>query len=239
LTYGKLWNILNIVEASFLMKKRRRGLMKKEGIIEFISFEEKVKLIKQDREKKLQMLNERVKELIGSVPTKFSDDENEQEAPTSKSTSYVNASFEKEKEIIAQIHEQRKEISEIQEIILNREIGIENMIYRFYHSSFNVYDLQTVTERIIRLFCDIGKCHFHDLNPYYIEIVSEGIRKKFDYSHNIRWTHETRPILEAFFHSRHLFEMMAKHGLEMDAKEKPSASLKEGWASVLYLYKIR
>jgi hypothetical protein len=221
------------------MKKPRRGFMEKEGIIEFKSFEEKVKLIKQVTENKQQLLNERIKELMEDVPIKPSVDGSEEEARTSKYTSYVNASFQKEREIITQIHEHRKEISEIQEVILNNKMGIENMFYRFYHSSFKVYDLQTVTERIVKLFCDIGKCHFHDLNPFYIEIVSEGIRKKFDRSHNIRWTYETRPILEAFFHSSHLLEMMAKHGLKMDPLREPSASLKEGWASVLYLYKIR
>jgi hypothetical protein len=223
---------------NFLNEELRRGLMKKEGIIEFKSFEEKVKLIQQDTKNKQQLLNERIKELMEDVIQTNVNGSNKK-ASESKKTSCVNVSFQREREIITQIQEHSKEISEIKEVILNRKIGIENMVYRFYHSSFKVYDVQLVTERIVKLFCDIGKCQLHDLNPFYIEIVSEGIRKKFDSSHNIRWTHETRPLLEAFFHSYYLLEMMAKHGSEMDPKKEPTASLKEGWASVLYLYKIR
>jgi hypothetical protein len=185
------------------------------------------------------LLNERVKELIEGVPTKRGRYENEEKEQTSIMNPYLNATLQKENEIIAKIHEHRKEIFEIKELILNHKIGIENMFYRFYHSSFKVYDLQSITERMINLFCDIGECHFRELNPFYIEIVSEGINKKFDRSHNIRWTYETRPILEAFYHSYQLLEMMAKYGLEMDPKEEPTIGLNEGWASVLYLYKIR
>lgn len=112
------------------------------------------------------------------------------------------------------------------------------MFYRFYHESFKAYELQSLTERMVNLFYGIGECHFRDLNPFYIEIVSEGINKKFDTSHNIRWTYETRPILEAFFHSYHLMEMMEKYGLETDPNAPP-LGLNEGWASILYLYNIR
>ena len=212
--------------------------MKKEGIIEFESFEEKAKAKREGTEKKYKSLQERVKELIDGSPTKEAGGEAKKLQQTIKTNPYLEACLQKEKAIITKIRENREEIFDIKKMVSNNRLGIENMFYRFYHESFKAYELQSLTERMVNLFCGIGECHFRDLNPFYIEIVSEGINKKFDTSHNIRWTYETRPILEAFFHSYHLMEMMEKYGLETDPNAPP-LGLNEGWASVLYLYNIR
>ncbi|MGV3466521.1 MAG: hypothetical protein ACO1OT_14660, partial [Heyndrickxia sp.] len=112
--------------------------MKKEGIIEFKSFEEKVNLIQQDTKNKQQFLNERIKELMEDVPIQTNVNGSNKRASESKKTSCVNVSFQREREIITQIQEHSKEISEIKEVILNRKIGMKNMVYRFYHSIFKV-----------------------------------------------------------------------------------------------------
>jgi len=50
----------------------------------------------------------------------------------------------------------------------------------------------------------------------YEEILKEGIGKKFEMSHNQRWTQETRPIIEAFLHTKYFLEMGLKYGLELE-----------------------
>jgi hypothetical protein len=214
--------------------------VKEDGIIEFKSFEEKVKDIKLETEKNQQLLKERVRKLIAGSQSKEQNQYLEnQDGGKAKINHYLKNRLQKEQGIIAKIHEHREDIFEIKSMVSDHRIGIENMFYRFYHTSFKAYDLQAITDKMVKLFCFIGECRFRDLNSFYIEIVSEGIDKKFDLSHNNRWSYETRPILEAFFHSYHLLEMMEKYGLEMDPNEEPSPVLYEGWASVLYLYNIR
>lgn len=218
--------------------------MKKEGIIEFKSFEEIKNSYRQDTEKKQQLLKKRIKEILEGYPSNIKRYENVKREKTSEVNDYININIsdnsgkEKEKEILNEIHEHGKEIHEINCMISNHKIGVENMIYSFYDSSFKVYELQSVTERMVDLFCVIGKCHFQDLNPLYVEIISEGTNKKFDWSHKIRWSYETRPILEAFFHSHHLLQMMEKYGLDRNSGNL-ALDLNEGWANVLNLYKTQ
>ena len=216
--------------------------MKKEGIIEFKSFEEIKNSYRQDTEKKQQVLNERIKKILEGYSSNLKRYEKVKSEQTSVINNHLNINIrdhsQKEKEILTKIHEHRKEICEINCMISNHKKGIENMIYSFYDSSFKVYELQSVTERMVDLFCLIGKCHFQDLNPLYVEIISEGTNKKFDRSHKIRWSYETRPILEAFFHSHHLLQMMEKYGLDRNSGNL-ALDLNEGWANVLNLYKIQ
>jgi len=86
----------------------------------------------------------------------------------------------------------------------------EDGVYRFYHQSFKVYALQhstlRMTERLQALLPE------RPLNSWLRTIVSEGTGKKFDVEHNSRWLAETRPIVEAFFHSRYFLQMAVRNG---------------------------
>lgn len=123
----------------------------------------------------------------------------------------------------------------------------EDFVYRFYHGSFKVYGMQSLTTDIMDLFREIAEqdlsLYFNKsddgrikLNGQLEKIVSEGTGKTWDISHNHRWDEETRPIVEAFFHVRYFLQMMCKYGRELD--EAPRC-LPSGWASVLYLYRAR
>lgn len=116
----------------------------------------------------------------------------------------------------------------------------EDFIYRFYHGSFKVYALQSVTNEIVALFREIAEelseGSPRKLNRQFSEILIEGTGKKWDISHNQRWDEETRPIVEAFFHAKYFLQMMVKYGKELE--EAPQC-LPSGWASVLYLYRAR
>ena len=54
--------------------------------------------------------------------------------------------------------------------------------------------------------------------------------------HDQRWTKETRPIVEAFFHARYFLEMACRYARELD--EAPDV-LPSGWAALLCLHDMR
>ena len=147
--------------------------------------------------------------------------------------------LEKEKKIIANIHENKEEFEEIQKLIDSQFKGIEDMFYRYYHHSYKVYDLQSITKRMIKLFQNIGECSFYELDDLFREIIAQGIEKEFKQSANMRWSYETRPILEAFFHAQHIMNMMIKYGLPKNPEEEQPGLIAQGWGTVLHLYNIR
>jgi len=112
--------------------------------------------------------------------------------------------------------------------------GYEDFVYRFYHGSFKVYGVQTMTVHIVEklrgLLPDVP------LNDRFLRIVADGTGKQFTPDANQSWEATTRPLLEAFFHARYFLEMAAKYGAELP--EQPS-TLPSGWAGLLYLYDLR
>lgn len=112
--------------------------------------------------------------------------------------------------------------------------GYEDPIYRFYHQSFKVYDTQKNTERIVSELKALAP-HLK-LNANFMQIIAEGTGKSFHLSHNENWLSHVRPMIEAFFHAKHMLEMICKYANELD--EAPQV-LPSGWATVLYLYNLR
>ena len=118
---------------------------------------------------------------------------------------------------------------------LNGMWTYEDLIYRFYHQSYKVYYIQSVTSN---LFNDLKKlapkgCKF---NNWFEQIIQEGTGKKFNTKHNDTWLKKTRPMLEAFFHAKYFLEMAVKYGEEL---KKAPETLPSGWAGFLYLYNLR
>ncbi|MHB8880403.1 MAG: hypothetical protein ACYC69_02715 [Thermodesulfovibrionales bacterium] len=117
---------------------------------------------------------------------------------------------------------------------VNDHWGYEDMLYRYYHRSFKVYSIQNLTEKIVGALRSLlpGR----ELDSMFLDILRGGSGKEFEWEHNQRWEQETRPLLEAFFHSRYFLEMAIKYGKTM---EKPTRSLPSGWAALLSLYRLR
>ena len=132
--------------------------------------------------------------------------------------------------------------------------GYEDPVYRFYHQSFKVYDLQERTAEIVEALKRLAPpldpkkyiigwrkaAIIHKkpttLNEWFLKIVKAGTGKTFEMKDNERWLKVTRPILEAFFHSKYFLEMAVRYGKEL--KFAP-AMLPSGWAALLYLYDLR
>ena len=73
-------------------------------------------------------------------------------------------------------------------------------------------------------------------SPAQMPEVAEGTGQAFTPEVNTRWTAETRPILEAFFHAREFLRLIVHYGRELEA---PPQTLPSGWAAVLLLYGLR
>jgi hypothetical protein len=107
----------------------------------------------------------------------------------------------------------------------------EDGVYRFYYQSFKVYRLQEVTQRMVAELKDLAPGA--RLAPSFLEIFGQGSSKVWETSHNRRWSYETRPLLEAFFHARYFLEMACRYGKEMQRAE---TTMPSGWAALLCLY---
>ena len=112
----------------------------------------------------------------------------------------------------------------------------EDYVYRFYHQSFKVFSASSQIKQAKELFERLApdSC---PLNDWFRAIADDAIGKEFDAAQtNQFWQAETRPILEAFWHSKYFLEQMLRFGREL---EKSPNILPSGWAAVLYLYNLR
>lgn len=112
----------------------------------------------------------------------------------------------------------------------------EDGIYRFYHHSFKVYQLQDYTSKAVEMFKRIAEDTNNKLCERFEEIVAAGTGLAWEPAHDQSWTIHTRPIVEAFLHARYFLEMMIKYGRELDSAP---TMLPTGWAAVLELYDQR
>lgn len=110
----------------------------------------------------------------------------------------------------------------------------EDSIYRLYHHSFKCYRIQAYTLEIV---AELRLLVPHlELNDDFTQIIADGTGKEFDVSHNENWLSHTLPMTQAFFHAKHMLEMVCKYAEKL---EEPPETLPSGWATVLYLYNLR
>ena len=112
-------------------------------------------------------------------------------------------------------------------------MGFEDPVYRFYHHSFKVFGLQSLTQEIVRELRSLSPAG--ELDPWFEQIVAQGTGKVFSAEMNPEWPLHTRPIVEAFFHARFFLEMTVRYA---SMSEAPRV-LPSGWAALLCLYRIR
>ena len=113
--------------------------------------------------------------------------------------------------------------------------GEEDKVYRFYHHSIKVFYLQDMVKEAFRLIEAIGG-EQDSPNEWYRQIVKEGTERGFNSSTNDEWLVQTRPILEAFWHTKYFVTMMIKYAKELESAPQ---MLPSGWAAVLYLFELR
>ena len=147
----------------------------------------------------------------------------------------MRRSLGKDAELLANIQAKLPELVKLLKEVSSHWV-YEDRVYRFYHQSFKVYDIQEHTKRIVETLWDLSP-EGATRNPYLEEILQAGASgKRFEDSHNKDWTTHTRPFVEAFFHAKFFLEMAVKYGKEL--KEAPEM-LPSGWAALLYFYNMR
>ena len=130
----------------------------------------------------------------------------------------------------------KKELLNLSELLLecNEHLWGEDLIYRFYHTSYKVFFLQNMTIKIVE---QLKKLHpDRELNKLFNLIIREGTDKEFIKGEGQKRIEITRQILEGFFHARYFLEMAVKYGNEL---EYPPNLLPSGWAALLYLFNLR
>lgn len=112
----------------------------------------------------------------------------------------------------------------------------EDHVYRYYHHSFKVYWIQSLTQQMVKVLTEIGSDENLQLNPRFRRIISAGTGIQFSLDHNSNWDEHTLPQLEAFWHAKYMLQQMVKYGQELEHEPQMCPS---GWLAVLYLYCIR
>jgi len=130
----------------------------------------------------------------------------------------------------------KSHLPELLELNTEVKFAYEDGTYRFYHQSYKVYDLQNLTTLMVELFQRIAQERGRELNPWFLEIITEGTGIIFEPEHNKNWLAHTRSIVGAFLHAKYFLEMMINHGLTMETVLPP---FKSGWAAILLLYNQR
>ncbi len=115
-------------------------------------------------------------------------------------------------------------------------VEYEDGLYRFYHHSFKVYHLQDLTIKAVEIFESVARATNANLCDWFKQIVADGTGKEWVPDHNRDWLVHTRPIVEAFCHTKYFLDMMIKYGRELDSGP---TMLPFGWAAILELYNQR
>lgn len=112
--------------------------------------------------------------------------------------------------------------------------GSEDLVYRFYHSSFKLYRIQKLTGKLVAGLRSLLPSV--ELDTRFEQIINEGTGHLWERSHNDDWLVHTRPQLEAFWHAHYMVAMALRYGHDL---EVPPRLLPSGWAAVLTLYGLR
>jgi hypothetical protein len=144
------------------------------------------------------------------------------------------AHLERTNDLLVRIKAKLPQLEELLAQIEDRS-GEEDGVYRFYHQSLKVFDLQKLTMAGLKLIEEIGG-ETDPPHPWYCQIVKEGTGHQFELSMNDDWLRHTRPILEAFWHTKYFTQMMIKYGKELETAPQ---MLPFGWAAVLWLFELR
>jgi hypothetical protein len=108
-------------------------------------------------------------------------------------------------------------------------------IYRFYHQSHKVFGYKETIRYSMQFFESVAP-QSRPLNDWFRNIVDAGLSKEFNDSTNANWIDETRPLLEAFWHTKYFVNQMNSAAKSLDTAPD---ILPYDWAAVLYLYDLR
>jgi hypothetical protein len=160
-----------------------------------------------------------------------------EDAPGERRWSTQGLGFDDRPEVVALLMAIRRALPRLASVLhhYSGHRGYEDPIYRFYHHSFKVYELQDSTRKIVATLQALAP--ERPLNDWFVQIVKRGTAMEpFEMDHNRRWLEIVPPMVEAFFHARFFLEMAVRAGKEL---RRPPRLMPSGWAALLYLYNLR
>jgi hypothetical protein len=144
-------------------------------------------------------------------------------------------------DLLTKIHQLQANLRRLEPELLQLRADLDShwatpdLIYRFYHHSFKVSGLQSLTQRIVDLLREVMPGV--ELNDDFVRIREEGQPGGFTQQWNADWHEKPRRILEAFFHARYFLDMAIVVAKEPDLKE--NEFLSSHLAGFLYLFNMR
>jgi hypothetical protein len=126
-------------------------------------------------------------------------------------------------------------LPELVELARDLEEAEEDGVYRFYHGSNKVFFLQDPVMEAFTLIKEDGRGR-RSAKLWVCANVEAGTAHQFSETTNENWEAETKPILDAFWHTKYFINMMVKYAKELEKVESP---LEPGMAAVLYLFELR
>jgi len=136
----------------------------------------------------------------------------------------------------------KREMPSLEKILeaVEADRGEEDRVYRFYHESYKCYRIQELTQAIYQALERISPYKRKDKkiqNPHYKKIIQEGMtNREFKNEDNQNWDQVTRPMFEAFFHSKYFLEMAIKYGKQYNQVPRV---IGYGFAALMDLYDLR
>lgn len=125
------------------------------------------------------------------------------------------------------------------QIEIDKQFGLEDLVYRFYHQSFKVYRSQYLIKDCLELFQKIAGDELK-LDKKFLKIVEDGTGHVFDLSHNEIWLEKTRPQIEALFHCKYVLDNLIKYTeFYKDKEEQKQMFLPSGWAAIMTIFGSR
>ncbi|MGD0696503.1 MAG: hypothetical protein ABSB82_16910 [Terriglobia bacterium] len=130
----------------------------------------------------------------------------------------------------------RQHASELRRVLenVNSEWCYEDGIYRYYHQSLKVFNLQNQTKAMADALAAIAP-EGRPFGGLFGEMLRRGTGREFSLADNQHWVERAGPIVEAFFHARYFVEMAVKYA----ELAEPPEMLPSGWAALLCIYGLR
>jgi hypothetical protein len=114
-----------------------------------------------------------------------------------------------ERALLDNLKKQRPALHDLLERI-NDKWCYEDGLYRFYHQSFKVFNLQEATLEMVKALKKVSP-QGTELCPPFQQILATGTGRQFQVEDNQNWVERTAPIVQAFLHARYFLEMAVKY----------------------------
>lgn len=97
---------------------------------------------------------------------------------------HLNERLQKDQELLNPIHSY---LPDLERLLVPFQVMYEDGIYRFYHHSFKVYQLQAYTSNAVDIFKRIADANSNQLCEWFEEIVAAGTGVTWEPEHNHSW----------------------------------------------------